>query len=332
MKKIIIGILALFLVMAAIPEIVSLPKFDFFSLKNTLNKDSTNKQNNLRDKQETSEKMADFICLDENKKKLGLSAKEVLSGCLAAVIPTDYEEQSARALSAAIYSHLCFLKENRDKNNESDGADIAKVENGRIIYLNKQETHKKYGADFYSKCEKYADFGIKTGIKFDKKTADTHIFTSCGGNTEEYSEIYNKVSPYHKSVSSPWDTLCNIKSEEKFSPDRVRKIIKEKLHIPSFPNNFSEYIEVKNTTKNGTVTEAEVCKKTIKGIEIMNAFSLKSPCFKINCNKDELIFYTVGEGIPVGMSIAGAQGMAKQGSNWKEILSHYYTDCDITEN
>ena len=40
---------------------------------------------------------------------------------------------------------------------------------------------------------------------------------------------------------------------------------------------------------------------------------------------DEVIFHTKGFGHGVGMSQAGANGMASDGADYKTILSHYYT-------
>ena len=40
-------------------------------------------------------------------------------------------------------------------------------------------------------------------------------------------------------------------------------------------------------------------------------------------------FTVSGNGHGVGMSQTGANGMAKESFDYKEILSHYYTDCKI---
>ena len=38
---------------------------------------------------------------------------------------------------------------------------------------------------------------------------------------------------------------------------------------------------------------------------------------------------TVGYGHGVGMSQYGAEGLSKEGYNYKQILSHYYTDTEL---
>lgn len=348
MKKLILGIVALFLVMAAVPVIVSIPKADFSALNSVLAQSADEKQsdkNNTAKKgteqsSETSgkpetdknDKGGEFLLLEESGEKTPLSAKTALSGMLAAVMPEDYNEQSAKALAAALYSRLCFAKGNRGADKSLKGADIPKKENGSYVYLTKQEAAEKYGGDFCTLCDKYAEFGIKTSVSYNGKPLDARVFKSCGGNTENSAEVFSEPLPCHQSVSTPWDTFSCAKSEKKLSDDKVQKIITEKFDIDKFPNDFSEYIKIKSTAQNGTVLKAEVCGKEVNGIEVMNTFSLKSPCFEINYDKNSLSFSVIGEGIPVGMSIDGANGMVRQGSKWNEILSHYYTGCEIKGN
>ena len=53
--------------------------------------------------------------------------------------------------------------------------------------------------------------------------------------------------------------------------------------------------------------------------------------FEIEYKNAEYTITTYGYGHGVGMSQNGANYMAKQGSSFEEILSHYYTGCKITK-
>ena len=46
-------------------------------------------------------------------------------------------------------------------------------------------------------------------------------------------------------------------------------------------------------------------------------------------NKDTIVITTKGFGHGIGMSQYGAQGMALEGYDYKEILKHYYTGIEI---
>ena len=69
--------------------------------------------------------------------------------------------------------------------------------------------------------------------------------------------------------------------------------------------------------------------KTLKGSEIRSILGLRSSCFEIKNEADTIAFEVMGYGHGVGMSQYGANAMAKDGYNYKEILSHYYTGIKI---
>ena len=70
---------------------------------------------------------------------------------------------------------------------------------------------------------------------------------------------------------------------------------------------------------------------SFKGTEIRNALGLSSALFSIEFGGggNEIIFTSDGFGHGVGLSQYGADGMAKAGSGYKEILTHYYTGTEV---
>jgi len=75
----------------------------------------------------------------------------------------------------------------------------------------------------------------------------------------------------------------------------------------------------------------QVGEASFKGTEIRNALGLSSALFSISFSGDgsRIIFTSDGFGHGVGLSQYGADGMAKEGSGYKEILSHYYTGTEV---
>ena len=64
------------------------------------------------------------------------------------------------------------------------------------------------------------------------------------------------------------------------------------------------------------------------GEEIVKLFNLKSRNFTITLS-DKVIFTTRGYGHGVGMSQYGAEGMARAGYKYDEIIKYYYKDVEI---
>ena len=69
----------------------------------------------------------------------------------------------------------------------------------------------------------------------------------------------------------------------------------------------------------------------IPGTKIRSIFSLRSCSFDINFDGENVVFKVRGYGHGVGMSQYGAKIMAQAGKNYKEILLHYYTNCEIVK-
>ena len=97
----------------------------------------------------------------------------------------------------------------------------------------------------------------------------------------------------------------------------------------SSTEDFSQYIGNVNKSSAGTVLQIEICGKTFSGAQIREAFNLKSAAFDVNFKDNNFVFSVSGDGHGVGMSQYGANYMAQQGSNYKEILQFYYRGCQI---
>jgi stage II sporulation protein D len=57
---------------------------------------------------------------------------------------------------------------------------------------------------------------------------------------------------------------------------------------------------------------------------------LKSANFSITIDGENIKFEVIGYGHGVGMSQTGADSMAKSGSNYEEIIKHFYTGVEIS--
>ena len=84
----------------------------------------------------------------------------------------------------------------------------------------------------------------------------------------------------------------------------------------------------------------KVGEAVLKGTEIRSALGLSSALFTISFKEGtgwkgssdtntQIIFVSSGSGHGVGMSQYGADGMAREGADYKEILKHYYSGTEI---
>ena len=89
--------------------------------------------------------------------------------------------------------------------------------------------------------------------------------------------------------------------------------------------------EVRNAA--GTVESLSVGGVTMRGAKLRTILELRSACYVWEVEKDggetKIIFYVTGYGHGVGLSQYGANQMAKDGANYQEILTHYYTGVTL---
>ena len=67
----------------------------------------------------------------------------------------------------------------------------------------------------------------------------------------------------------------------------------------------------------------------IEGRSVREALELPSANFTVSISEDIITFTSTGSGHGVGMSQYGADGMAKEGYTYREILSHYYSGTEV---
>ena len=63
---------------------------------------------------------------------------------------------------------------------------------------------------------------------------------------------------------------------------------------------------------------------------IIKIFSLRSANFRLAWTGRSFLFTVSGSGHGAGMSQYGANVMAKNGSTWQDILTHYYPGTSLT--
>ena len=68
-----------------------------------------------------------------------------------------------------------------------------------------------------------------------------------------------------------------------------------------------------------------------RGTTLRTLLGLRSTVFSVQVDDNRIIFHTKGYGHRVGMSQYGANAMAKQMYDYKDILLYYYTGVEIVQ-
>ena len=112
----------------------------------------------------------------------------------------------------------------------------------------------------------------------------------------------------------------------------ITETLKAKFPGEALDTNAVKSMCISEKNDSGLIKKVSVGSKTFTGREIRELFSLRSSNFDIEITPDNVIFKVRGYGHGVGLSQYGAEYMAKQGADYKEILAWYYPGTELVKD
>ena len=193
-------------------------------------------------------------------------------------------------------------------------------------YISIPEMKEKWNNDFdkyYSKV-KAAVLDTKGEVMYyNDEIIKAYYFSMSNGYTEESDLVFGEEKDYLHSVKSPYEENAkNFTVVTKYK----RQDICSKLDIDC-TNFIINRIERSQSNRVNYITINNI---RFKGTEFRKKLALRSTDFLISEQGNEIIITTKGYGHGVGMSQYGANGMAKEGYTYDEILKHYYKNVKIS--
>lgn len=139
--------------------------------------------------------------------------------------------------------------------------------------------------------------------------------------------------PYLKSVESIWDITSEdfLKVEFYDAGELVDTCNQAFPEAGLTTEDWVNTLVVTEREESGYVKTIQVGNSSVSGEEFRKAFSLNSACFYIREIDGRVRIVTKGLGHGYGLSIYGANEMAKEGKTYQEILSYYYSGIEITK-
>ncbi len=249
-----------------------------------------------------------------------LNLEEYLIGVLAGEVPVDFEEEALKA--QAVVARTYALKRVKETN-KYDVVDTTKNQ----VYLDNDHLVEVWGKDYDKNMERIKKAISDTShecIFYDGKLIDALFFSTSVGMTENSEEIFSYNIPYLRSVSSTWDETASPIFKEHYTFE-----LKEFYELLKLPYNKSLKIEKTNVTSTGRIKVIRINGVKFTGTQVQQRLKLKSNHFNIEKVGNTVEVETKGYGHGVGMSQYGANGMAKEGYNYLEIIEHYFKDVEI---
>ncbi|MBE6149574.1 MAG: stage II sporulation protein D [Firmicutes bacterium] len=247
--------------------------------------------------------------------------EDYIVGVLAGEMPVSFEMEALKAQAVAARSYVMKqMVYNRDK--EYDVVNTVKNQ----VYLDDDYLKKTWKEDYTTKINKLKMAVLETYneyLEYDGEVVEAMFFSTSVGKTENSEEVFSSKKPYLRSVDSSWDSISPV-FEVKYTFNLNE--FYEKLNIKY---NDILKLETIEQTSTGRIKKIKINNILFEGSTVVNNLNLKSNHFAIEQKDKTINITTKGYGHGVGMSQYGAQAMALEGYNYKEILSHYYGGTNI---
>lgn len=271
------------------------------------------------------------VMKSENGKVEKVSEREYIIGSLAAEMDFSCHDEALKAQAVACYTYALYTK-NKGIEEDLNGADISDSTDVHQGYINAEEREKKWGENF-EKYEKKAGEIVDSVegkfIAYDGKPILAVYHDLNSGRTMDAETVWKEKIPYLLVKESPGDKLSPDYSKEvKFTYDEFRSRL-EKIDGIVLSGAKEKWIGKSEKTEIGYVKNVEICGEKISSEDFCTALELRSRCFTLKSNDDNIKINVIGNGHMVGMSQYGADYMARQGADYEEILKYYYTDVEI---
>ncbi|MBI5055247.1 MAG: SpoIID/LytB domain-containing protein [Nitrospirae bacterium] len=245
-----------------------------------------------------------------------LPFEKYVEGVVVSEVGKDWEVEALKAQAVISRTYATFIKnQNAEKS----------------FHLTSSELHQAYRGNNIDQSVTRAVTATKGEILiFEERPINALYHASCEGNTELPEEVWRASYPYLKSVE------CNDKNtpyeswQRRFTFDDISKALGIKGVKDIAITSYTATERVK-TLKIITDEDAVEIKAT-EFRRLLGYKELPSTDFKIIKGETEIVFDGKGYGHGVGLSQWGAFEMARQGKNYREILSHYYPGTTIKNN
>ena len=289
--------------------------------KPNINKTNTTKQPSTLSSNTTAQVIPSNykIKLNNNGTVITLGLEDYIIGVVAAEMPASFNIEALKA--QAVVARTYAMK-------KAEKGTVLQNSTYHQVYNTNEQLKKKWGSSYntyYNKVKNAVSSTKGEVLKYNGTYIEALYFSMSNGKTELPSYVWTTDYPYLKVVSSSWDE--NI-SGSKYTMNFTYKQLSEKLGVSVTKDSD---IIILSKTPGDRINEISIAGKTFKGTKIKALLGLRSTDFNIIKTDAGFSITTIGFGHGVGMSQYGANGAAKSGMTYKQILNHYYSGANLVK-
>lgn len=257
------------------------------------------------------------VHMRENGVDRMIEEAEYIAGVMAAVLEPDVHDETYKVMAVLLRTYIAYMAQN------------GTMVEGQMLgqtWLSETERLAK-GVD-EEKIENAIRETASIYILYDKKPILPLYYQASNGTTRNFSDVWNGELKYLISVDSGWDKSAPDYLEKQFilRGKVIRMLDANEASIGSWNESLIQIVEKDDS---GYIKQIQIGGMTYTGEELRCRLGLNSACFEYKIQSSGIQFTCYGRGHGVGLSLYGANAMAKEGKTWKEILLWYFPGTSV---
>ena len=337
MKKVILYFIAFIVVCFFLPAILTKKDAKFVETSSKSNNEIIENTDSTQENIKSTYNYKNYGTIKLLHKKTGeveqVNIDDYLCNVVSAEMPADYEIEALKAQAVVARTYTIY----KINNKKHENADICDDSTCCQAWVDKEtrfsrweESKRESNWEKIQKCVQETQGQI---ITYQNQPINAFFHANSGGKTELPVNVWGGTGlPYLQVVETTGEEgYKQYESEVELTQDELIEKLKTKYSDISIDFSNQEDLKILEYTDSGRVKTVKFGNHEISGVETRTLLGLKSTNFEISKENDKIKFTVKGYGHGVGMSQTGADAMAKQGKNYKEIINHFYSGVEIKE-
>ena len=258
--------------------------------------------------------------------------EEYVLGVVAGEVGSSYPMEALKAQAVASRTYTLYsIRHGGCKTNPK--ADVCTSSSCCQTFRTNEKLKRSWGDKYTYRYSVIAKAVMDTSgevMLYNGKPINAMYHAASGGWTEDSENVYGSVYSYLRSVESAHEIGSRQTGTVTYGREEfVTRVNGARPNANMEESKLEEQMKVLSYYPSGRVEKMQLGEDVITGRIAKKIFGLDSAMFTVELTDSQIIFHTKGFGHGVGMSQAGANGMAADGADYKTILLHYYTGVSI---
>lgn len=249
-----------------------------------------------------------------------ISFDDYAVGVMAAVLEPESHEETMKVMAVILRTYIAYMAAD-GKSVDAQWLGQPWLSAGERLAKGMEEEKLRRAVTETQGCK----------ILYEGKPVLPLYYALGNGKSRNFSDVWSGEVSYLVSVESGWDKSSKDYMEKIFlSRKKIIKGLGEAdANGVGWEQLTDSMVQIVEKDASGYIKQIQVGGQVYSGEDFRCRLGLPSACFDYSVKKDGIEFTCYGRGHGVGLSLYGAEAMAAEGKDWKEIIFWYFPNTSV---